>query len=78
MIEFQLQSCFLRPWKTGDERSLTMNANNRKIWINVRDHFPHPYTLIDAERWIFHASTNLTDTVFAIIPMGKPPALLGD
>ena len=66
-MEFQLTKSLLRPWRYGDEISLVRHANNRKIWENVRDHFPHPYTLSDAERWIFHASTNLHETVFAIV-----------
>jgi RimJ/RimL family protein N-acetyltransferase len=40
----------------GDERSITYYANNPKIWRNVRDSFPHPYTLADAEAWISRAA----------------------
>lgn len=42
----------LRKWQKGDEASLTENANNPKIWTNVRDYFPSPYTLTDAYEWI--------------------------
>lgn len=42
----------LRPWQRGDEQSLAENANNPKIWNNVRDYFPSPYTLTDAYEWI--------------------------
>ena len=76
-MEFQLTKSLLRPWRSGDELSLLNHANNRKIWENVRDHFPHPYTLPDAERWIFHASTNLQDTVFAIIVNGNAVGSIG-
>jgi len=42
----------LRQWREGDEASLAANANNRKIWMNLRDAFPHPYTLKNAVLWI--------------------------
>lgn len=56
----------LRPWQPGDEASLAYHANNPKIWRNVRDRFPHPYTRADAEGWIAIASANTPLTNFAI------------
>ena len=76
-MEFQLNKSLLRPWRHGDEIALAKHANNRKIWKNVRDHFPSPYTLPDAERWIFHAATNLHDTVFAIVVNGNAVGSIG-
>ncbi len=61
-----LQHSILRPWQNGDQQSLVHNADNFNVWINVRDTFPHPYTIIDAERWILHTQS-LRDTQFAII-----------
>lgn len=29
-----------------------MQANDRRVWINLRDRFPHPYSLDDADRFI--------------------------
>ena len=51
-VELSLVSCRLRPLRRGDEESLTLQANNRKVWLNLRDPFPHPYTRADAEQWI--------------------------
>lgn len=34
----------LRPWRADDLPALVKYANNRKIWLNLRDGFPHPYT----------------------------------
>ncbi|MDD8017055.1 MAG: GNAT family N-acetyltransferase [Bacteroidota bacterium] len=76
-MEFQLQKSLLRPWQSGDERSLAKHADNRKIWLNVRDHFPSPYTLADAQRWIFHASSALVDSVFAIVVNGNAVGNIG-
>lgn len=51
-MELRTERLILRPWAAGDEVRLADLANNRKIWINLRDVFPHPYTLTDAEEWI--------------------------
>ncbi|MDR2038414.1 MAG: GNAT family N-acetyltransferase [Bacteroidales bacterium] len=42
----------LREWKLSDKESLAENANNIKIWNNVRDSFPFPYTIEDGEQFI--------------------------
>lgn len=42
----------LRRWQSGDEKSLAENANNYKIWKNLKDVFPHPYTITDAYEWV--------------------------
>ncbi len=76
-MELRLKNSVLRPWKLGDEPSLEKHANNRKIWINVRDHFPHPYTRGDAMRWVQHASLYLHETVFAITVDGVAVGSIG-
>src|SRR5690606_29143067 len=38
--------------RRGDEEALVENANDRDVWRNVRDRFPHPYGLGDAAWWI--------------------------
>lgn len=52
MALIHLNTCTLRPWRDGDEFTLSEYANNRKIWDRVRDFFPHPYTVRDASSWI--------------------------
>lgn len=42
----------IRPWLNKDLKPLVELANNRKIWDNVRDIFPHPYTEQDAKEWL--------------------------
>jgi ribosomal-protein-alanine N-acetyltransferase len=42
----------LRRWRSTDVGTLQRYANNRKIWLNLRDRFPSPYTRSDAESWI--------------------------
>lgn len=41
-----------RTWRSKDVDALVEHANNRKIWLNLKDRFPHPYTREDAESWI--------------------------
>lgn len=42
----------IRPWKPEDAAPLAAICNNKKIWLNVRDTFPHPYTIANAIEWI--------------------------
>lgn len=65
-VRIQLTKSLLREWRRGDEPSLVRHANNRSIWINVRDTFPHPYTQADARSWIRLAGTTGLNRVFAI------------
>ena len=46
--------------------SLARYANNRLIWINLRDAFPHPYTKRDARDFIHEAQRRTPETMFAI------------
>ena len=56
----------LRSWKLSDYRSLAKYANNRNIWINLRDVFPHPYNEDDARDYIRFAGGKSPETSFAI------------
>jgi len=56
----------IRPWRRGDEPSLVVYANNRKVAGNLRDAFPHPYTPADARSWIDRATRQDPATSFAI------------
>src|SRR5437867_7861762 len=76
-MELKLDRFVIRGWRTGDEASLVRHANNRKIWINLRDRFPHPYTLADAEQWIQHASTVSPATSLAIVVEGAAVGGIG-
>lgn len=65
-MELKLTRSTIRDWRVGDEASLVRHANNHKIWLNVRDAFPHPYTTADAEGWIHKTSGEYPMTSFAI------------
>ncbi|MBI1852807.1 MAG: GNAT family N-acetyltransferase [Planctomycetes bacterium] len=62
----QLERCAVRTWRMSDAESLARHANNRKVWLNLRDGFPHPYGLPDARRFIRAALARDPETWFAI------------
>jgi RimJ/RimL family protein N-acetyltransferase len=45
---------------------MVRHANNRNVWINLRDRFPHPYTDADARRWLDCIVGQKPETNFAI------------
>jgi RimJ/RimL family protein N-acetyltransferase len=70
LISTSLSDCVIRSWCADDERSLVENANNRKVWRNLVDAFPHPYTAADARDWIRTAATADPEVHFAIARAG--------
>lgn len=56
----------LRPWREADVSSIVRHANNRAVWLNLRDRFPHPYTTADARAWIAAVSGEDPVVNFAI------------
>lgn len=58
--------CTLRPWRPDDLASLVRYANNRRVWLHLRDRLPYPYTEADGISWIEHATTVQPLTNFAI------------
>lgn len=56
----------IRKFKPNDKYRMTELANNKKIADNVRDAFPHPYAVADAERFIRMCLRQKPVQVFAI------------
>jgi [ribosomal protein S5]-alanine N-acetyltransferase len=38
-MQLVLERCTVRPWRLDDAESVARHANNRKIWLAVRDLF---------------------------------------
>jgi len=57
--------------------SITYHADNRKIWINLRDGFPHPYTFKDGEAFIKMALARKPESFFAIEVNGNAVGSIG-
>lgn len=47
-----MQAFILRPWRPEDTEAVAAAANNPKIAANLRNVFPFPYTLADAEWFV--------------------------
>ncbi len=75
-LDLGVAGAVVRPWLATDAASLARHANNRKIWLNLRDRFPHPYTLADAEEWLARAADE-PQTHFAIAVDGEAVGGIG-
>lgn len=76
-MELELERSTLRSWREEDVETLAKYANNRKIWRNLRDSFPFPYTLETAEDWVAIASSQEPETNFAIVVDGQAVGGIG-
>ncbi|CAA7194796.1 GNAT family N-acetyltransferase [Chryseobacterium potabilaquae] len=56
----------LRKLSVHDTEVLSTLANNRNIWNNMRDIFPHPYTIDDAKNFIAMVSKEDLQLTFGI------------
>lgn len=64
--EIRITNALLRPWRASDAESVALHANDREVWRNMRDRFPHPYTVKDAKDWIAFVATVPPGTNFTI------------
>src|SRR5436309_2892387 len=66
VMRLVLNSCEVRSWHASDLASLVEHADNRKIWLNLRDRFPHPYTAADGRQFLKMVRHSAPETMFAI------------
>ena len=72
-----LPHCAVRSWDPDDLGSLVANADNRNIWLNLRDRFPHPYTRRVGREFIRLAMSQRPETMFAIAVDGEAVGGIG-
>jgi RimJ/RimL family protein N-acetyltransferase len=72
-LELQCGVCLLRSWRKSDAALITRHANDRDVWLNLRDRFPHPYTAADARAYIRSVSGEAPTLSFVIV-VGEDPA----
>jgi ribosomal-protein-alanine N-acetyltransferase len=72
-----LRACEIRSWRWSDLESLVTHANNRNIWLNLRDRFPHPYTTRDGSAFLKHTRDQRPETAFAIVVNGAAAGGIG-
>jgi RimJ/RimL family protein N-acetyltransferase len=76
-LQIRLRTCEVRSWRHEDAEGLPRHANNRKVWINLRDAFPHPYGVGDARAFIRAALGRRPETHFAIAVGGEAVGGIG-
>ncbi|MBC7790570.1 MAG: GNAT family N-acetyltransferase [Anaerolineae bacterium] len=69
--------CIIRDWRPDDAASVARHANNRNVWRNLRDRFPHPYTEDDARQFVDASLAAQPRTNFAIDVGGEAVGSIG-
>ena len=64
-------STVVRSWQAADAEAVARQANDRRVWLGLRDAFPHPYGVEDARRFIAMAHEKSPQTFFAIEAAGR-------
>ena len=69
----------LRKWNLADSQDVAHYANNKKIAANLRNVFPYPYTLADAEGYIRSCVENSEERQIcrAIVVNGRAAGSVG-
>lgn len=73
----RLKTCDVRSWDLADVDSIARYANNRNVWINLRDAFPHPYSKQHARDFIRATRQRAPETTFAIAVNGEAIGSVG-
>ena len=76
-MKLTLERCTVRPWRLDDAGSLVRHANNRKVWIALRDIFPHPYTIEDADTFLRSVINSEPVTLFCVEANGGAVGWIG-
>ena len=76
-LRLQARTCALRPWRPSDAAALALHASNPAIGRNLRDGFPCPFTLQDAEAFIERALKIAPPCRFAIVVSGEAVGSIG-
>lgn len=70
-MELRAGSAVLREWRKKDAEPLAALANDRRVWLGLRDAFPHPYGIDDARQFIARSLRRPPGTFFAIETEGR-------
>ena len=65
-IDLNTNGVCIRCYTHNDVFTIASYANNERIASQLRDHFPHPYTVADAARWIDGVISKYPQTQFAL------------
>ena len=67
----------VREWEEADAEAVVRPANDRRVWLGLRDAFPHPYGIEDGQRFIAKARAMTPRTFFAIEVEGRVAGGIG-
>ena len=67
----------VREWEEADAEPVARQANDRRVWLGLRDAFPHPYGIEDGKRFIAQARAMTPRTYFAIEVEGRVAGGIG-
>jgi ribosomal-protein-alanine N-acetyltransferase len=56
----------IRSWRPDDLEPLVRQANDIRVWNNLRDYFPHPYKEADGQAWLDTVTASELPVNFAI------------
>lgn len=76
-MRLSLGSCIVRNWAADDLHALVKHANNRNVWLNLRDRFPHPYTEVHGRDFLDHVVHQHPVRVWAIEVDGEAAGGIG-
>ena len=81
-MQLDLERCGVRSFRDADATAIALHANNRRVWLQLRDRFPYPYTIDDAREFLRFARGDDPETAFAItvndLPVGSIGVVLRD
>jgi|SRR5690348_8023380 RimJ/RimL family protein N-acetyltransferase len=72
-----LDSAILRPLTEADAEVLARHGNDRRVWLNMRDIFPHPFLLQDGLDFIRRQAQAAVPMSFGIDVEGEAVGVIG-
>jgi RimJ/RimL family protein N-acetyltransferase len=76
-MQLDLERCIVRSFHDSDAEELARHAENRQVWLQLRDRFPRPYSVDDAREFIAAARSVVPATAFAVTVGDAPVGAIG-
>ncbi len=76
-LELPIPGARLRPWNSADAPALAHYANDERVARHLRDSFPHPYLVSDAEFFLCLVADSTRDLFLAIEADGEAVGSVG-
>ncbi|MEP6810860.1 MAG: GNAT family N-acetyltransferase [Chthoniobacterales bacterium] len=77
VMRLEIPRGLIRDWELADAADLAASANNRKIWLRLRDHMPHPYSVADALAYLQRVAENESNQSFCLEVDGRAAGAIG-